>query len=389
MALKVAYVVEYPTPYDVPLFERIARRPEIDFTALFLSEVIGQRKWRVEPAGKFPYKTVPGRSWFVSQNTQFAVFWNPRIFREILKDGYEVVGASGYIPLTHYSVLRWCKRKGIPYFLRSEAILPDKRSLSRRLAKRMMLKPVIKNADAWFAAGSLARDYLVHYGAEAEKVFFLNYTIDDDFFSTKAGEARMKRNEIRKELGIKSGCVILFSGRLAPMKGLDVLFDAFSSIKRKGLDAALLLLGTGPLEEGLRRRTEQEGLEDVHFAGFHQPEELPRFYGVSDVLVLPSIYEPWGIVVNEALACGLPVIASDVTGAAGDLVIPGETGYRFKTGNSRELAEALEKLIANSELRREMGTKGREVVKNWGYQRSVDGFVKAALAAAGKMQEEK
>jgi len=386
MTLKVAYVVEYPTPYDVPLFARIAARPEIDFTALFLSGVIGERRWRVDPSGKFRYKTIPGKSWFVSQNTQFAAFWNPGIFREILEDGYEVVGTSGYIPFTHYAVLRWCRRRGIPYFVRSEAILPERRSAPKRLAKRIMLKPAIKNADAWLAAGTLAKRYLVHYGADPEKVFFLNYTVDEEFFSAKSRETRLKREEIKSEMGIKSGCVVLFSGRLAPMKGLNTLFDAFSRVKRKKRDVALLLLGTGPLEKELKLRAALEGLEDVHFAGFHQPEELPRFYGISDILVLPSVYEPWGIVVNEALACGLPVIASDVAGAAEDLVIPGETGYRFKAGDSRGLAGALEMLVADPGLRNKMGETGRKAVKDWGFERSVEGFVKAALTAAGRMR---
>ncbi len=381
MPIRVAYVVEYPTPYDVPLFERIARRPEIEFTALFLSDVIHQRGWKVDPEGRFPHKYIPGKRRFVSANTQFTAFWNPGIFAEIEAGGYDVVGTSGYIPFTHYTVLKWCKRKGVPHFLRSEAVLPQKRSTVKRAFKRLMLPPVVKGADAWLAAGTLAKQYLIHYGADPERVFFLNYTVDDELFENVSSEARKKRDEIRREHGISAKYVILFSGRMAPMKGLDTLVDAFKIIKRNGADAALLFLGSGPLEPQIKSRIEQENINDIHFPGFHQAEELPAFYGISDMLVLPSTYEPWGIVVNEALASNLPVVTSDVTGAAQDLVIPDKTGYRFKTGDAADLARCIERLLASDKLRRDMGEAGRVLVKDWGFDRSVNGFINAAMTA--------
>jgi len=384
MPVKVAYIVEYPTPYDVPLFERIAKRPEVDFTALFLSETISQRGWKVDPAGRFPHKTIRGGRLFVSSNTQFTAFFNPGVFRELVRGNYDVVGTSGYIPVTHYAVLAWCKAKGIPHFVRSEAVLPHARSDLKRAIKSVYLPYAVKTADSWLAAGTLAKKYLVHYGADPEKVFFLNYTIDDDAFETAVFEAREKRDQMKRDLNITARSVVLFCGRLAPMKGLDTLMDAFAAVKRNGRDAALAFLGSGPLEAHLKKRVERESISDVHFLGFHQADELPAFYGMADMLVLPSVYEPWGIVVNEAQAASLPVVASDVCGAAEDLVVDGETGFRFRSGDAKHLAECIERVLENDALRAKMGASGRKMVKDWGFDRSVDGFVKATLTAAGQ-----
>ena len=384
MPVKVAYIVEYPIPYDALLFEKIAKRPEVDLTILFLSDTIAERGWKIDPTGRFPFKIIKGKRWFVSSNTQFTAFWNPGIFTELESGGYEVVGTSGYIPFTHYAVLKWLKRKKIPHFLRSEATLPSKRSTIKRFVKSLLLTPVVKSADAWLASGTLAKKYLIHYGADPERVFYLNYTIDDESFAKSASEARLNRERIKGDLGIDARYVILFSGRLATMKGIHTLFDAFKITKGNRRDVALAFLGSGPLQPEIEARMKAEGIKDVHFLGFHQAVELPAFYGISDLLVLPSTYEPWGIVVNEALAASLPVVASDVVGAAADLVLPGQTGFRFKTGDAKELADCIERLLASEKLREEMGRAGRELVKEWGLDRSVSGFVSAALTAVSK-----
>lgn len=379
--IKTAYVVEYPTPYDIPLFERIAKRPEIDFTALFLSGTIGERGWKVDPTGRFNHKFVKGRRMFISANTQFTAFWNPGIFSEIERGGYDVVGTSGYIPVTHYAVLAWCKRKGIPYFVRSEAVLPLRRSPVKRFLKRLYLPFVVRNAGAWLAAGTLAKEYLAYYGADPDRTFFLNYTVDDDAFELKAIEARSRRDEIRRELGITAKRVILYSGRFAAMKDLHTLLSAFKIVKNNGSNAALALLGSGPLEAELKQRAAAENIRDVHFLGFHQSDELPKYYGIADLFVLPSIYEPWGIVVNEAQAAHLPVIASDLCGAAADLVVDGKTGFRFRAGDAGDLARCIEQIINSDKLIEEMGLAGRELVRDWGLDRSVNGFIQAAQTA--------
>ncbi|MCK4384925.1 MAG: glycosyltransferase family 4 protein, partial [candidate division Zixibacteria bacterium] len=156
-------------------------------------------------------------------------------------------------------------------------------------------------------------------------------------------------------------------GRLVKVKGLFTLLKGFKEVKDKFGDVSLLIAGDGVLRDSLEDFVEKERIKDVHFSGFISPEELPRYYAISDIFVLPSVYEPWGVVVNEAMASGLPVVLSDKVGSKGDLLEEGENGYCFESRNYKELADTMIRMLSNTEKLKAMGERSREIIKGYDY----------------------
>jgi glycosyltransferase involved in cell wall biosynthesis len=152
------------------------------------------------------------------------------------------------------------------------------------------------------------------------------------------------------------------------------LLQAFYRIREQQLDAALVFVGSGEQEAMLAHIVEAHNIPDVYFLGFRNQAELPLLYAIGDIFVMPTENEPWGLVINEAMAAGLPIIASEEIGAVPDLVQDGLNGYAFPAGNVEALTRRLQGLVSNPQLRQEMGAKSREIISNWGFKQDVTGF---------------
>jgi phosphatidylinositol alpha 1,6-mannosyltransferase len=183
---------------------------------------------------------------------------------------------------------------------------------------------------------------------------------------------RAGRDQSRAQLGLGPGEIaVLYVGRLVPQKGIETLVEAVAEAP-----ARLVLVGDGPLLEPLRRLA-----PDAIFAGFLEGDELVEAYVAADVFALLSTREPWGVVVNEAAAAGLPLVLSETVGAAADLLRPGENGLAVPAGDSSAAAAALRTLAGDAELRRRYGARSRELALAWGYEPSVDAFELAVREA--------
>ncbi|HEV2734926.1 MAG TPA: glycosyltransferase family 4 protein, partial [Longimicrobiaceae bacterium] len=243
---------------------------------------------------------------------------------------------------------------------------------------------VFRRVSGFLAIGRQNADFYREYGVPDERVFLAPYAVDNDAFFASAAEQLPRREELRRGLGIPAGApVILFSGKLIDVKRPMDLLRAYLRVRAE-VPAALVFMGDGPLRPELEAFCREHALEDVHFAGFRNQSELGRFFAVADVFCLPSIYEPWGLVVNEAMCFGLPVVASDMVGSTGDLVLEGENGFTFRAGDVDALAGRLRAVLGDAELRRRMGARSRELIAGWGYAEDV-AAVRACLrhVAAG------
>ena len=169
--------------------------------------------------------------------------------------------------------------------------------------------------------------------------------------------------------------VILFSGKFQEKKGPLDLLQAFTHIKDR--PASLAFLGDGPLRPAMERFIAEQGLSNVHILGFRNQTEVSNCYALADVLVLPSSFEPWGLVINEAMCFGMPIVASDRVGAAADLVKPGTNGFTFPAGNVQALAERLSTVLEDEERREKMGQASYEIISRWGFEEDIQGIVQA------------
>jgi glycosyltransferase involved in cell wall biosynthesis len=185
-------------------------------------------------------------------------------------------------------------------------------------------------------------------------------------------------------LGITRGFVVLYCGQFIQRKGLRYLLEAYASIKMRHQDVALVMIGYGPERVLLLEQVERSGLSDVHVVDHVELTEMPKMYAMADVFVLPSLEETWGLVVNEAMACGLPVIVTDRAGASIDLVRQGENGYVIPAGDSAAIAECVTRLIEDPALAARMSDCSSERIQQFTPERAAHAFVDAVVHAMSR-----
>jgi glycosyltransferase involved in cell wall biosynthesis len=368
---RVLLISEIPTPYRMPAFERIAAHPEIDLHVLFCARSEPDRPWRLESDYSFSYEVLAGISptWRTKRDT-FVYEINPSILRLLRNRPHDVLVVSGYSVFAEQAALLWARLTSRPYVLLSESHLGKPRSGWKPLVKRLVLPRILSHAAAGLATGSAAVNYLAHYGIPRDRIRIFPNTIDVAGYRKAADEARSRRRDVLDAFDLPEK-FILYVGRLVERKGILDLVDAHAALPTDV--PPLVIVGDGPLAAALVGRAR------VHTLGFVAPSELPRIYGVADLAVVPSHDEPWGVAVNEALAAGVPVVASDAVGAAVDLVQDGINGLTYPAGDLAALAAALESALAALPPPVASG-----LIERWDYDFATDQFAQAmAIATSG------
>jgi glycosyltransferase involved in cell wall biosynthesis len=260
--------------------------------------------------------------------------------------------------------------------------ISSERSPLRRKLKGLAMGGLDRFTAAYLAIGTANRDYYRAHGIAEERIFPMPYAVDNERFRRAAEAARPERERLRAELRIPPGRpVAAMAARLIEAKAPDDLISAWrlcTDPMPPETRPCLVVIGDGPLRPELERAA--AGVETIRFAGFRNQTELPAFYALADLLVLPSRREPWGLVVNEAMNAGCAILASDRVGAARDLVREGVNGAIFPAGSVQALAEALRRLLAEPERLAEMGRQSLAMIRDWSFTEDVAGL-RAALAA--------
>jgi 1,2-diacylglycerol 3-alpha-glucosyltransferase len=291
------------------------------------------------------------------------------------------VAIPGWSNLTALAALRWCIEQNLPCIVMTESGASDK---SRSRLSEWVKTTVLTLCSAALAGGSRHRDYLLELGLDQDRIFLGYDAVDNDYFRQKAEEVRGQRPEVRKEYGLP-GNYFLASARFLPRKNLVTLLRAYADYVRRssapGWD--LVLLGDGPLRSQLVAECERLRIaEKVHLRGFVQYDELPMYYGLAGAFVHASISEPWGLVVNEAMASGLPLVVSKKCGCIPELLEEGRNGFSFSPENGDELAALLLRMAAFSDAERElMGRRSRRIVDSWSVERFASGLRDAVTTA--------
>jgi len=327
------------------------------------------RSWTVRvPASDPRYRVLPGRSLAIMGRKSFINHWNPTLFRELDAGRFDVVVIPGYALLSSQMAIAWAWLRRKPYLIHSESHLAEARSWPRRMAKEVFVRRVISRAAACLATGTLSKEYLCYYGARPDRVFFLPNTPDVDWFIRRSDELRPRRDELRQKWRLPKGPAVIFAGRLIQVKGVDVLIRAFVKLLDSVPDAQLMLVGDGPEEQNLRELVKRLGVEEyVHFLGFHQRDDLVELYTCADVFCLPSRHEPWGVVVNEAAACGLPLVVSDRVGAGRVIVTAGENGRVVPVEDAEALEAAIHGVLSGRESAGGWNEVSRSAARKWNY----------------------
>jgi len=209
-------------------------------------------------------------------------------------------------------------------------------------------------------------------------------TVDIDYLRTHSSLSPDERAERKATLGLAGKRIVMFNGRLVPRKGTDVLLRAFAALKPDMPDAGLLLVGYGPEEAHLKELASALHVDDVHFTGHVHLQDLPGYYACADVFVLPSWGEPWGLVINEAMAAGLPVIATDQVGASVDLIRDGVNGYVVPACDLAALAHALRQVLGDPARAAQMGQQSAQMIAPVNFDAAAQGVLAAIRCAVGQ-----
>ena len=356
---KVVWVTEIPTGYRTPVFERLATKVSLE--VLYCSE---SDPWRGRDEVRWrPFeKVLPGLS-LGGAGGGMRLKLNASVWRHLSASRPDVVVVGGYAHPTMQLAMLWCRVKRVPYVLHSESNDLTPRARLRRWVKALPVKWAVSGAHAYLPVSSPASRYLQTRGAPVDNMFVLPNIPDVSAIAASVGE----RSEIHQS-------AVLFVGRLVEAKDVPTLLGAFGILKTNHPKAVLWIVGEGPLESEFKRASSEQGLSDVVFHGFLSGKALMEMYRSASCFVLPSTYEPFGVVVLEAMAAGLPVIVSDKVGSAEDFVLEEKTGFVFPSGNPKDLAAAIDRCF---QVVHAMSQRSREKVLEWDIARGVDVILSA------------
>ncbi len=295
----------------------------------------------------------------------------------------DVVLVPGWYSVTLTRAIAWARRRGIPVIYRGDTNEQTAPRGWRRLAWRAKTRALLSSYSAFLSVGRRSRAFLLAHGAKSTRIFASPHAVDNSWFSAAAA-AHLDpalRDAARARLGAtRADFVVLFTGKLETRKRP---LDAVRAVAALGPDALLAVAGTGPLEHDVRSEASRLGAR-IAPLGFVNQSELGEVYAAADCLTLPSdSNESWGLVVNEAMATGLPAVVSDHVGCGPDLVVPGHTGDVHRTGDVQELTAALAR-VRDAGARAAFGDACRDRAKNYGFAAASAGLVAACQSVVAR-----
>ncbi len=382
---KLAIIANAPSPYRLHQHKRLAHEiEEIELHSLFTHE-FNVFPWKLDfdpaihPQIFGPGEAAKGRS----HPKRFLREWKRggRIIKWLEAEKPDVVSVIGFADAARVRVLGYLHRNNIPHYIFGDSnVHGDLATGAARVFKTYFLKRMIARATGVICCAQFGDQYFRRYGSRPEATFYVPQEPDyDEIASVGADEVEAEREKFGL---VENRRRIVFMGRLVPVKRVDLLIDAFARIADDRPDWDVVIVGSGPLEDELRERI-PDGLRDRFiWTGFiDEQRRVSAIYKACDVLCLPSTYEPWALVINEAAACGVAMVSSDVVGAAVELVRDGINGYQFKTGYVDALTEALGRATDADAIDRLKAGSG-EVLADWRLTTDpVDGYRKALIHA--------
>ena len=375
MIKKTLFITNIIPPYRIPLFNAISEKGNFCFKVVALAERGKNREWELsENKIKFDYQILPGWHWFIwGEKKEITIHLNRGVFRVILEYKPDVIITSGYDDLAYWQAFLYCK------IFRKKFILWDSTTLlsvgSIKGIRGRLKKIIIKGADKYIAYGTKAKEYLEYFGAESGKIYIGTNTVDMEYFSSGVEEYRNK-DGFKRERKQYPRYLLLYVGQLIKRKGVLQVLKALEC--SKGFEIGLLIVGSGPQEKELKEFCREKYLVNIFFEGFHQQDELVKYYALADIFILSSFEEVWGLVVNEAIASGLYLLSSKYAGASYDLIKEGWNGEIFDPNNVEEIINLIKRVKENiKDIRKRRDDISKHACKEFSIERSAGEFIRA------------
>jgi len=378
---RLAVVASHVIQYQDPFYRLLAAHPEIELTVFFCSAE-GAKTYRDVDMGttlRWDLELLTGYEHRFLRNFGrghgFFRLVNPGLMPAIARGGFDaVLFMTGWAWCSAWIGFAACRLAGVPFLLYGDSSFIPPENSARAHIRAGVLRSLFGMAGGFMISGKLNAGYYRHYGADPRRFFPLPWAIDNERFIEGSRFAPGERDALRARLGIEpEELAVVYSGKLIERKDPMTLLRAISKMRRR---AVAVFLGDGVLREPLERFARENGLRAA-FAGFVNQTDLPKFYAMGDAFVLPSHFDPRATVVNEAMACGLPVLITDRCGPSADIVRHGENGFVFAPGDAAALAAHLEALARDAEMRVRMGARSLAIIETWSYREGVEGVAEA------------
>ena len=387
--VRLAYLVSHPIQYQAPLLRRIAQEPDIDLTVFFGSDfsvrAYKDEGFGVEVAWDTPLTEGYKHVFLKTLRDTGTVSPTSPISRGIYKaltdanglPAFDALWVHGYASVNAWQGILAANALGIPVLLRAESWLRDRQRSGLKLAiKNAFFKFLSTKIAATLPIGTVNAQYWHHYFGDRVPQLLMPYAVDNAWFARKAAESVPHQPALRASLQLEPNRpVILFASKLQERKHAIHLVQAYAELLKTNPSPYLVIVGDGEERARLEAFVRDHNLTGVRFAGFQNQSALPAFFELSAVFVLPSRHEPWGLIINEAMAAGTAVIASDDVGSHTDLITNGIEGFVYPTGNIPALTTALETVLADPST---MGQNAATRMQTWSFDQDITGL-RAAL----------
>ena len=382
--MKILCLQSHPIQYFAPLFKSISKESFCDFKVYYCTDSsikgyidngFGKNvKWDIPLLEGYSYKFLKNYSPFPGTNLKIYNLINPGIVKAIIKDKPDIIWVYGWTYFTNWLAIITGKLSGSKVWMKCESPLNQelKKSTITRFVKRIILQYFLfKLVDKFLYIGEENKGFYLYYKVPSNKLIFSPYAIDNDRFSRAYDEFKSKKEYLKEQLHIPvNSIVLLFSGKLIPKKHPLDLLKVFAQLHDPNL--FLIFLGDGELRLSIEKSIIKEAIQNVIITGFVNQNEIPRYYMMADIFILPSsIGETWGLVVNEAMNFGLPIIVSDMAGCAKDLVEHGRNGYIYSVGNINLLSEYIKELCSSFEKRKKFGLASKNKITEYSFDRII------------------
>lgn len=380
MKRRLVILTEIISPYRIPLFNALAKREEVDLHVIFLAETDSSlRQWEVHKEEiKFSYQVLP--SWR-KRIGRLNVLLNRRVVHALMEALPDLILCGGYNYIASWRALFWARAHRIPFYLWSESNLQD---LRRGHALVEFLKSqFLHQCSGFVVPGRSALEYLRAHNIEKGAIFTAPNAVDNELYVKAAAGARQSAAQLRAELGLPAR-YFLFVGRLVRQKGVFELLSAYAKLdKALRQQVGLVFVGDGSSRLQLEEQALSISPGVIRFPGFVQRERLAICYALAEMLILPTYTDPWGLVVNEAMACGLPVVVSRVAGCAADLVRDNWNGLLVPPRDIALLTSAMHGLASQEDLCATMGANSAQHINRYSPKEWATGIAKMVEAVGG------
>lgn len=389
--MKLAIFITHPTQYFSPWFRYMAATRAIDLTVIYATEADSQQlgaefgertAWNIPLRDGYDSIVLQPRWHGDSLDATRAWSLDAPGLRQVVRDLRPDVGLiTGWHSVAQLRALHVFRKSQVPILYRGDSTRQSMARGAARMLSTLRARAMLRRFCGFLAVGRRSREYLMSMDVAADRIFDSPHAVDNERFAAAVERYRRtsERRRLRQELGIAGDFVILFVGKLIDIKRPLDIIEAVARMQSRRVTVAVA--GGGPLRDALVNAARDRGI-DLRLLGVLDQQQLPRAYACADVLVLPSESETWGLVVNEAMACGVPCVVSQGVGCGPDLVVPGLTGEIVPVGDTAAIAQGLLKLRARIGRGEPVAERCRSHVSRFSFREATAGVLNAAAAVA-------